>query len=84
MIALWVATAYLVKKGKYSFGSLLTAIPAAFMSAVCMTYILTAGEGFGISTKIAVPVGIGFATALLIVYIVLWTRSRKHGRGQLP
>lgn len=29
MIALWVATAYLLKKGKYRFGSLLTAFPAA-------------------------------------------------------
>lgn len=65
------------------FGSILTAIPAAFMSAVCMTYILTAGEGFGISTKIAVPVGVCFAAALLIVYIVLWTRSQKHGRERL-
>ncbi|MBR4905602.1 MAG: carbon starvation protein A [Clostridia bacterium] len=83
MISLWVATAYLVKKGKYRFGSLLTALPATFMSAVCMTYILTAGEGFGISTKIAVPVGVGFAAALMIVYVVLWTRSQKHGRERL-
>ncbi len=34
MIALWVATAYLLKKGKYRFGSLLTAFPASFMTAV--------------------------------------------------
>ena len=75
--------AYPAKKGKYRFGSLLTAIPAAFMSAVCMTYILTAGEGFGISANIAAPVGVGFAAALLIVYIILWTRSQKHGRERL-
>ena len=81
--ALWVVTAYLVKKGKYRFGSLLTAIPAAFMSAVCMTYILTADEGFGISANIAVPVGVCFAAALLVVYVVLWIRSQKHGREQL-
>ena len=81
MISLWVATSYLVKKGKYRFGSLLTAIPAAFMSAVSMTYILTASEGFRISQSVAVPVGIGFAAVLLIVYIVLWTRQQKRRKA---
>ncbi len=74
MIALWVATAYLVKKGKYRFGSLLTAIPAAFMSAVSATYILTANEGFRLPAKIACPIGLGFAAALLVVYVVLLCR----------
>ena len=78
MVALWVATAYLIKKGKYRFGSLLTALPATFMSAVSMTYILTSGEGFGLSTAIAYPVGAGFAAILFIVYIVLWVRHKKR------
>ena len=81
MISLWVATSYLVKKGKYRFGSLLTAIPAAFMSAVSMTYILTASEGFRISQSVAVPVGIGSAAILMIVYIVLWTRQQKRRKA---
>ena len=75
VIALWVATAYLVKKGRYRFGSLLTAIPAAFMSAVSATYILTAKEGFRIPTKIAYPIGLGFAAALFAVYAVLLCRK---------
>ena len=77
MIALWVATAYLIKKGKYRFGSLLTAIPAGFMSAVSMTYILTSSEGFRLSTSIAYPVGGAFAGALFVVYIVLWVLYNK-------
>ena len=77
MIALWVATAYLVKNGKYRFGSLLTAFPATFMSAVSMTYILTADEGLRLSTGIAYPVGIGFAAALFVVYAALWARFKK-------
>ena len=77
MIALWVATAYLVKKGKYRFGSLITALPAAFMSAVSMTYILTASEGLRLSTSIAYPVGIVFAAALFAAYAVLWARFKK-------
>ena len=77
MIALWVATAYLVKKGKYRFGSLLTALPAAFMSAVSMTYILIATEGLRLPASIAYPAGVSFAAALFIVYVVLWIRSAR-------
>ena len=53
MIALWVATAYLLKKGKYRFGSLLTAFPAAFMTAVSLTYILMAQEGFRLNQTVS-------------------------------
>ena len=77
MIALWLATAYLVRNGKYRFGSLLTAIPAGFMSAVSMTYILTAQEGFRLSTSIAYPAGVAFAAILFIAYIVLFMRYIK-------
>ena len=70
MISLWVATAYMLKEGKYRFGSLITALPGAFMSAVSMTYILMAGEGFGLSASIAYPMGLCFAVALFAVYAV--------------
>lgn len=70
MIALWVITAYLLKKGKYRFGSLMTAIPAAFMSAVTLTYILMAGEGFGLSSAVSYPAGIVFAAVLFILYLL--------------
>ena len=75
MISLWVATAYLLKKGKTKFGSVVTALPAVFMSAVSMTYILMAKEGFSLSSSIAYPVGAGFALALCCVY--LWTFLKK-------
>ena len=68
MISLWVATAYLLRKGKTRYGSLITALPAAFMSAVSMTYILMAGEGFRLSPAISYPAGAVFALALLGVY----------------
>ena len=80
MIALWVATAYLVQKGKYRFGSLLTAIPAAFMSAVSMTYILTAKEGLRLPVGLAYWLGGAFAVVLFGMYGILWARSRRSGR----
>ena len=78
MIALWVATAYLVRKGRYRFGSLLTALPATFMSAVSMTYILAASEGFRLPTRVAYPIGGAFAGALFVVYVVLWAYCARR------
>ena len=77
MIALWVATAYLLKEGKKQVTTLLTALPATFMSAVSMTYILMAGEGFGLSSAIAYPAGAAFAAILFAVYIVAVAKKRE-------
>ena len=79
MISLWVATAYLVKEGKKRFSSLLTAVPAVFMSAVCTTYILMADEGFGLSASVAYPVGVGVALALFCLYVVLCRKQTLRG-----
>ena len=81
MISLWVATAFLLREGKQRFGSLLTALPAAFMSAVSMTYILMAPEGFKLAAGIAYPVGIVFAVALFVVYVVR-LRAVLSGAGR--
>lgn len=81
MIALWVSTAYLLKKGKYRFASVITALPAAFMSAVSMTYILSANEGFGLPTSITYPAGAIFAAALLAVYVVFLARRNIRKQG---
>ncbi len=83
MIALWVATAYVLKTGKTKYGTLLTALPATFMSAVCMTYILMAGEGFGLSSAIAYPAGAVFALALFFLYMIEYRRIRMvRSRGR--
>ena len=81
MIALWVATAYLLKEKKHRAASLLTALPATFMSAVSLTYIMMAGEGFGLSSAIAYPTGIGFAAALFILYTVFCVRMQRDAGG---
>jgi carbon starvation protein CstA len=79
MVALWVMTAYLVKEGKKRLASLITALPAAFMSAVSVTYILMAEEGFGLSAAIAWPAGVCGALALFAFYLV---RTWKKGERQ--
>lgn len=76
MVALWVATAYLLKKGKYRFGSLLTALPAVFMTAVSVTYILTANEGFKLGTTVSYIAGGAAAAVMLVIYTVFLMRKK--------
>jgi len=81
MISLWVATAYLLKTHRSRFTSLITALPAAFMSAVSMTYILMASEGFGLGAEIGYPAGIVFAAALFAVYLIAGKRTHPSLTG---
>jgi len=66
MIALWAGAMYLVKQ-KSNFW--IAAAPATFMSAVSMTYILQAPEGFKLSTAISYPSGLIFAAACLGLFL---------------
>lgn len=77
MIALWVSTAYLLQKSRYRLGSLITALPAAFMTAVCVTYILAADEGFKLNHKFSYIVGIGSAVILFVLYLIKLTKNKK-------
>lgn len=80
MIALWVSTAYLIKKGRYRFGSLITALPAAFMTAVSITYILMAKEGFRLSQAISYIIGVTIAVILFGIYsYFLFTEKSDRG-----
>ena len=67
-IALWVSSVYLIHFGKNKFYSLMTALPAMFMSSVSVTYILMADEGFGFSSGFSYPVGIIFSLVLGMQY----------------
>ena len=82
MIALWVATAYLLKKGKYRFGSLITALPATFMTAVSVTYILMAGEGFQLDQTISYIAGVSAAAVLLVIYLIALISKDRDKRIQ--
>ena len=78
MIALWVSTAYLLKKGKYRFGSLLTAFPASFMTSVSITYILMAKEGFRLDQTVSYIVGLAVAVILVAMYLAFLMRGKKE------
>ena len=75
MISLWVASAYLLKHSKYRYGAFMTAVPAAFMSAVSLTYILMAEEGLRMSSSFAYPAGVAFAVTLLTAFTLKLFRT---------
>ncbi len=77
MIALWVATSYLLKKGKKRFGSLITAVPAGFMTAVSVTYILLSDEGFRLNRTVSYIIGAAAAAVLLCIYLVFLFRRKN-------
>jgi carbon starvation protein CstA len=79
MIALWVATSYMLKNAKKKAYSFITAIPATFMSAVSVTYIMMAPEGFKLPAAVGYPVGIAFAVTLFAVFLILGFFIKKDG-----
>ena len=77
MIALWAAAVYLARQHKNFW---ICAVPAAFMSAVSLTYFTAAGECLGILwNALSIPmavyypiaVGVGIAAACLFMFIFL-------------
>ena len=82
-IMLWTATAYLLQNARSRWHSLITALPATFMTATVCTYIVTADEGLRLGMSIALPVGIIVAAAALIFYLVKLNAAKPANR-QLP
>ena len=72
-ICLWVSTGYLIREGKNKFGSFITAIPAAFMTAVVVTYILAEPDlalGRFIPYGVALIVGVVAAVGIFGFYLL--------------
>ncbi len=77
MIALWVASSYLIKNAKNKYYSLITALPASFMSAVSATYIIMADEGLKLGANIGYPCGIVFAVCCFAFYLYVLNKKNK-------
>ena len=66
MIVLWACAVYLVRCSKPHW---IATIPATFMTAVSVTYLLQAPEGLKLSTSIAYPIGVITAVVLLGLFL---------------
>ncbi len=78
VFTLWAITVYLARHKKFYF---ITLVPALFMTAVSVSYILYAPtpEGFGLNYPIAVGTGIAIATILLGLFYIYMHRI-KNGK----
>ena len=75
MIVLWAASMFLFKEKKNYW---ITAVPATFMSAVSMTYFISAPECLSLSTAIAYPVGLVLAALFLGIFIYATKKQPKQ------
>lgn len=73
---LWTATVYLVKKKGASW-YLITLLPALFMTAVCVTFILVDKTGFRLNQAAAPWIGIG---TFILSTILFYYWKNKHGK----
>lgn len=73
---LWTATAYFVKFKK-GLAFLITLVPAAFMTAVCTTYICVAKIGLGLPTSWNCVIGLSTFFVSLAVFFVWYFRHSR-------
>ncbi|TCK92619.1 carbon starvation protein CstA [Natranaerovirga hydrolytica] len=67
MIVLWATAVYLVKNKRFHW---IATVPATFMTAVSVTYILIAPEGFSLSTSFSYIVGLLAAISALLLFLI--------------
>ncbi len=79
VFTLWAVTVYLARHGK---AYIVTLLPAIFMTAVSVTYLLFAPEGFGISWGISIAAGGGVAVMFTLLFFRYLTLLRT-GRAEL-
>lgn len=66
MMALWAGAAYLLRHGRFHW---IATVPATFMTAVSVSYIIVAPEGFRQSITLGTTVGILTALVALVMFL---------------
>lgn len=77
MIVLWAIAVYIAKNAERKLYCFIAAVPAAFMTAVSITYILMADEGLKIAGSVSYPIGIAAALLAMSWFIVTNIAKRK-------
>lgn len=76
MIALWAAAVYLVQNRLFHW---IATLPATFMTAVSVTYILQAPEGFKLPVSISYPIGIISALIIFVIFLSFVIKHKNMG-----
>ncbi|SJZ54456.1 carbon starvation CstA family protein [Selenihalanaerobacter shriftii] len=75
MVALWAGAAYLKQNGRLHW---IATIPATFMTAVSISYIIIAPEGFGIQGSLSTIVGVLVAVIALIWFLISQNEEKSN------
>ncbi len=82
MVMLWAAASYLVHNKRFHY---ICSLPAAFMTAVTVTYIIVAPEGLKLAESIGYPVGIIAAVGAFLWFMYKASVTNKtitHDTGK--
>ncbi len=74
-VVLWAITVYLAKERKFYW---LTLVPASFMTVVVISYLMFAGEGFGLPYSWSISGGLAVAVALLTAFRIYLNRLKEE------
>ncbi len=75
-ITCWTIAMYLGIRGK---SHLMMSLPALFLTAVCITYLLTAphsGGGLALPLRISVIIGVALAAAAMVLFLAVLRKKR--------
>lgn len=77
VFTLWACTVYLARRDK---AFIITMLPAMFMTAVSVSYLLFARrpEGFGLDWTVATVIGVATATIPALIFARWLVRFRRH------
>ncbi|MGL5956765.1 MAG: carbon starvation CstA family protein [Brevinema sp.] len=75
--ALWMGTGYLATTPNGIKKHWVSSVPAAFMTSVCLTYILTDPLGFRLPYELSVNLGVGFGFLSLIIAHILVLKKQQ-------
>ncbi len=78
MIVLWTGAVFLFRYGYPPVACMMSALPAAFMTAVSVTYFFQAPECLNLPTSVAYPVGLAVAAAFFVLFYVKTFAHSKH------
>ncbi|HHX60101.1 MAG TPA: carbon starvation protein A [Epulopiscium sp.] len=74
MVVLWTAAMYLALRKQFHW---IATVPATLMTAVSITYIFIAPEGFQLPSTISYPVGIVAAIGALVWFLLVANKKTK-------
>ncbi|CAH0991214.1 Peptide transporter CstA [Sinobacterium norvegicum] len=70
---LWLATKYLFDRGTFHW---IVSIPAVIGTSVTVSYIMSAGIGFGLPHGLGTPIGVGVGAAALLLLIIVHSKRQ--------